>query len=93
MNTYGSVCPGKGRVRNTYGLVCPGKGRFRDNFRVPIASQVVEYIGRAYCDVMFRRVMFGRIVRKIFLPTFPVHVELMLAVSIPNPIKTHIHCF
>ncbi len=43
--------------------------------------------------MVFRRVMLGRIVCKIFLPTFPVNVELFLSLSIANPIKAHIHSF
>ena len=42
---------------------------------------------------MLCRVMFGRIICQIVLCTFPVDVELLLALSIPNPIKTHVHCF
>ncbi len=43
--------------------------------------------------MVFRRVVLGRIICKIFLPTFPVNVELFLSLSIANPIKAHIHSF
>jgi hypothetical protein len=35
----------------------------------------------------------GRIIWKIFLPTFPVYVELLLSLPVANPIKAHIHSF
>jgi len=42
---------------------------------------------------MFSGVMFGRIICKIFLPTFPVDMKLFLSLAVTNPIETHIHGF
>ena len=42
---------------------------------------------------MFCRVVFGGIIGKIVLRTFPVYVKLILPLSIPNPVEAHIHRF
>ena len=38
-------------------------------------------------------VVFGRVVSKIVLCTFPVDVELFLLLSVSHPVETHIHGF
>ena len=40
---------------------------------------------------MFCRVVFCGVICKIVLCTFPVDVELILLLSIPNPVEAHIH--
>jgi hypothetical protein len=42
---------------------------------------------------MFCRVVLDRIICKIFLPSFPVDVELFLLMPLVNPRKAHIHSF
>jgi hypothetical protein len=54
---------------------------------------VVQYISWLYSNMVFRRVMFGRVISKIVLCTFPVDVKLLLSLSVANPIKLHVHCF
>ncbi len=42
---------------------------------------------------MFRRMVLGWVVGKIFLRTFPVDVELFLSLSVAEPVEAHIHSF
>jgi len=43
--------------------------------------------------MMFCRVVFGPVVSVIGLPRPPIHVKLLLALSIVEPMKTHVHGF
>ena len=43
--------------------------------------------------MMFGRVVFGPVVSGVGLPRLPVDAKLLLALSISEPMKTHVHGF